>query len=593
MADVTITGPMSLPIPSLTDSGPDYAQQVNNSLTIVSYHKHDGSASGGSVIDLSQQVCEADLSINSNNLTNVKSLRMLSQPSQLVGAQDVNCLYVNQNDLGFNNSNGIFIPITDGNTLAITTLSLTNFSSREISASATILPTDTYNLINVDTTTNTITINLPICAAITPTAKNRLYIIRDIAINASVHNITLHAATGNTFGDSGSANFVISNNRGYVGIYTDGISKWFTWTQNMYNNEVVKLSTSIFEQVAGLEFKTNVTSTFTACTVGMDSSSEVLNACSVVFQGSSALIMTDSSTLEVQNGTILCQSGSLISLQSGSDIQQSGGATSTLNGDNTLTGSIHVNGGAINANSLHSITVNDGDAVQINHIYGVFPTVAAGIYDGGIPAGILTLAQPDGALSSGLGLGGGDNDYPCFTDATGVSAPRSISRWMPLVPLQMFSGWNVGYGTDWEGSNTSIMQIGFMNVVHQGATLDSVTVLMQVLGSRSSLVGITFPSIQIWRQSTEDGQLYNSNRQYLGSTNPQFFPTPVNIPTYQNGALTQRFTYNCDQNNVIDTFNYVYFIGIIDEQGANAKPGNQYLLMQLNYSNIVDMRFST
>lgn len=593
MAYYIVTGPMGLPIPTLDDPGPDYAQNVNESLRLISYHNHDGSVNGGSVIDLSQQACFDDLSLNENNLINVKSLRMLSQPSALVGAQDINCLYVNDNVLGFNNSNGIFVPIVEGTSLVVTGL-LTNFSARDISASTSILPTDTYNLINVDTSTNVITINLPIAAAIVPVPAMRLYIIRDISDNAGTNNITLHCATGNTWGDSGSANFVISNNGGYVGIYTDGVSKWYTFTQNIYNSQNLKLVSSVFDQISSTENFTGGTKNFTNAAINKTGSLEISNLGATLFRGMTVTFQDHASgadsLLEMQSDSEqIFRSGSTLTQQSGAVANLSG--VSNLHNVVNLYGTFTVIGGEVVLTTANSMNVAAANAIQLNSNRSIVTNNARSIY-ASTPAGIVTAAAPSGGLTSGLGLGGGSNDYPCFTNSSGVSSPRSRSVWQPLIPLQMFTGWNVGGGNNWEGSNSNVMQITQIPVTHNGATLDSVTVLFCVLGSHSTLSGITFPYIQLWRQSVATNQVtWFANRQFLSSTNPQFYPTPPNVPTYENGSLTQSFTYTCDQNNVIDTTNYVYFLGIRDEIGANAKPGNQYFSIQLNYSNIVDMRF--
>ncbi len=584
---VDSNNPMSLPIPDLTDSGPSYAQNINTSLTIVAYHTHDGGPASGQVIDLAEQVANGDVSLNNNNLSNVKSVEFVNQPSQLTGSQDVNCLYVNQNQLGFNNSNGIFVPITDGNTLAITSFPLTNFSSRNISATSTILSTDTYNLINVDTSTNNININLPIAVTITPVAANRLYIIRDVAFNAANHRISVHCATGNTFGDSGASNFVITNNGGYVGVYTDGISKWYTFTQNMYNDENVQITGGNLTLLNATQNNTNITTTITGGVIDYSNNTQVLDGSNVTLQGSS-LIITDSggpSSVTVAGTTT-------VAFNSGTLLNQDAGSLTNLNGTTELNNIFNVDGGIINVDTPNGISINANLGVSCNNPGSVYATVAAAIWDANIPAGILASAVPTGALSSGIALGGGDGCFPCFTNSSGVSAPRSRSIWMPITCVSPMTDWLVGRnGIGLSGGATSTQQNGAIPVVHDGATLNRVVVLFQVLGSHSNISSTVFPSLTVFRQNVTNNVAFSP--EPLATFDPQSYPTPASIFAYENGGLYQFLTYNCNQNNIIDTANYLYYIGIVDEHGTGAVSGNDYFSINLQYSNIIDMRWST
>ena len=231
-----MSGEIDYTIPDLTTPGSEYAQEIDTALTNIQGHTHDGLTLGAQ-IDLAKQLLSGDLQLDGYNLGEVRSVEFESQPSALTGGQDVNALYVNQNNLGFNNSNGIFVPITAGNSLAITSLPFTNFYVRQVFADAVILPTDTYNMVKVTSSVGAITVTLPISTLITPTASGRLYIISDVSFNASVNNITIQVtpASGNTF-DTGATSISITNNGGYVAIWTDGFGTWYKWSQNMYNS---------------------------------------------------------------------------------------------------------------------------------------------------------------------------------------------------------------------------------------------------------------------------------------------------------------------------------------------------------------------
>lgn len=104
---------MSLPIPSVgQEPGPQYATDVNNSLTIIDGHNHNPGS--GVQITTSGLNINADLTFNDNNLTFVKSLRFQSQGSPLGGAMDLGCLYESGVDLYYNDGNGNQIRITSG-----------------------------------------------------------------------------------------------------------------------------------------------------------------------------------------------------------------------------------------------------------------------------------------------------------------------------------------------------------------------------------------------------------------------------------------------------------------------------------------------
>lgn len=68
------------------------------------------------------------------------------------------------------------------------------------------------------------------------------------------------------------------------------------------------------------------------------------------------------------------------------------------------------------------------------------------------------------------------------------------------------------------------------------------------------------------------------------------FPTPASGSAWFAGGATQTLTYTCNQNNVMDPSKYTYFIGIIEEDGANALPvpnlGTEYLFALITVANI-------
>lgn len=103
---------MGLPVPtSGITSGPQYATDINDSLNIIDQHDH--STGSGVPITPNGLSINADLPINDNNLTLVRSTRFKVQPSTLALSTDVNCLYVSGVDLYYNDGTNT-IRITTG-----------------------------------------------------------------------------------------------------------------------------------------------------------------------------------------------------------------------------------------------------------------------------------------------------------------------------------------------------------------------------------------------------------------------------------------------------------------------------------------------
>lgn len=109
-----LTPNMFLPVPGVgTEQGPDYAIDVNNCLTILDQHDH----TPGSGIQITPAAINinSDLTMATNNLTNIKMLQMSPQGAQT----DVLSVYVapggespSINDLWYNDSNGTAIQLT-------------------------------------------------------------------------------------------------------------------------------------------------------------------------------------------------------------------------------------------------------------------------------------------------------------------------------------------------------------------------------------------------------------------------------------------------------------------------------------------------
>lgn len=128
MANFYLSANMSLPIPSVgIESGPDYANDVNASLTLIDSHDH--SSGKGVQITPAGMNISTDLSFNSNNLISARSLRMSSQNAVLSLPADLDCLYVVDVDLYYNDGNGNNVRITQSGGVAGSPGSIANLIS--------------------------------------------------------------------------------------------------------------------------------------------------------------------------------------------------------------------------------------------------------------------------------------------------------------------------------------------------------------------------------------------------------------------------------------------------------------------------------
>lgn len=443
-------GEIALIVPTLTTPGPAYATQISNDLATIATHTHDGVNAGAS-IDIGAQVCNEDLSVNGHNLSNVRSLELNNNPAQLTGSQDVNCLYVNANALGFNNNAGIFVPITSGNSLAITSIPLTNFSPRTgtITSNASILYSDTYNLINVNPSGGAITITLPVAAAITPIPAMRLYLFRDIGFAAGTHSITIQVApaSGNTFGNAASTtSFVVNNSGGYVGIYTDGVSKWFVWTQNVYQDENISLQTSDLALTAASNITLDGTSTIqsagTFIQVGTSGGGiELAAAATLLIQGASQAVWSGAGTAAVwQTGTAETrQSGATETFQSGSTLTLNGTVAGSFLSSVTFTGTFAGAG-------TSSVLSNVGTTKISGETYAV--TVVGGNY---------TCDTTSGYLDRVVAI----TTTPSYAGTITLPASPSVGR---LITICDGNGTNPstapGFSVTLNGNGNSIVQWG-------------------------------------------------------------------------------------------------------------------------------------
>jgi hypothetical protein len=138
MSNTTITPNMGLIVPTVgVDPGPDWATNLNASLSILDSHNH--SPGQGVQITPSGLDINSDLQFLGNNATLLRSVRFQPQSSPLSGITDIGCLYESGVDLYYNDGSGNQVRITQSGGVAGTSGSIGGLVSP---ASATYVSAD-------------------------------------------------------------------------------------------------------------------------------------------------------------------------------------------------------------------------------------------------------------------------------------------------------------------------------------------------------------------------------------------------------------------------------------------------------------------
>lgn len=133
MANTTISPNMNLVVPVVaTDPGPDWATNVNASLSIIDGHNHTNGS--GVPIGSDGLSFSSDLPLNNNSLTQVESVQFSSQGATLPGSI-LDSLYVVSKDLYYNDGNGTPVRITLGGSVTGASGTITGLPSGTASAS--------------------------------------------------------------------------------------------------------------------------------------------------------------------------------------------------------------------------------------------------------------------------------------------------------------------------------------------------------------------------------------------------------------------------------------------------------------------------
>lgn len=211
---------LTLPTPTIT-AGPDWAEALNTALTTIDSHDH--STGKGAKVTPSGLNINADLSIGTtNNLTLVRSMRLVSQGSVLALPTDLGCISNIGGNLYWNNNSGTAVQLTSGGSPVAASDGIARaFETVAISSNTTINPSDTGSFYEIDCGTS-VTLTLPSAAAVT---AGRYYEFKDVTNEAGSNNITIARNGSDTINGAGS-DITVDYNGGGGRLISDGVSDW-------------------------------------------------------------------------------------------------------------------------------------------------------------------------------------------------------------------------------------------------------------------------------------------------------------------------------------------------------------------------------
>ena len=163
-----------------------------------------------------------------------------------------------------------------------------------------------------------------------------------------------------------------------------------------------------------------------------------------------------------------------------------------------------------------------------------------------------------------------------------------------MIPGKLASGWDyANTGTPGLiGPGTNATQYVPLPFLWDGGTLHTLNVTFVVFDAHAGGIGsMVMPKFWVYR--TWLGTNANTNTpSSLYSAGGFSVPNPGSGSAWQNGQLSQVFALGpFDQNNVVDTQNYAYFLAIQDENGTGAAANNLYYGIEPVYTAIPNMQW--
>lgn len=209
---------LDLPVPTVT-LGSAWATLLNEAIELIDEHDH--SSGKGTKVKPNGMNINADLDMQENSLLDTESVELTDLGAALTGLTNAFKIHATGGDLYYTNSNGTAVQITDGGDIVSTPTSAQLFAQQAVSGNLTILSTDDFVYLLVDTGI-ALEITLPSASAL---AAGRIYIIKDITGTADLQNITITPQGGETI--DGEAELIIDEAYGCYTIVADGAASFY------------------------------------------------------------------------------------------------------------------------------------------------------------------------------------------------------------------------------------------------------------------------------------------------------------------------------------------------------------------------------
>lgn len=208
---------MNLALPTVeVTPGPEYATENNAAFTAIDAHDH--APGKGIAIKPSGLNINSDLTIQSNDLTEVHAVNLdnLGSPTT-----DVSRLNQSGGNLYWTNAGGTAVQITNGASINTSSDGISrSFSSTSISSNTVIGASDTFSYYLVNTGSG-VTFTLPSAAGV---AAGRFYEFKDATGTANTHNIIINRAGSDTI--DGATSYTITKNYGFARVVSNGTNAW-------------------------------------------------------------------------------------------------------------------------------------------------------------------------------------------------------------------------------------------------------------------------------------------------------------------------------------------------------------------------------
>jgi hypothetical protein len=209
---------LDLPQPTVT-IGPVWAEKLNAALEQVDSHDH--SSGKGTKIKPNALDINADIDFQIHQLLNVEAAQLSQLSATLAGPINTLKLHSVGGDLYFTNGSGTPVQVTSGGSIVSTPGSAQLFAPQLVTSDLTILPTDQFVYLLVDTSLPR-TITLPFASSL---IAGRLFIVKDTNGNSVTAPITILPQGADLI--DGASSFVVDIDYGCFSLVTDGATNWY------------------------------------------------------------------------------------------------------------------------------------------------------------------------------------------------------------------------------------------------------------------------------------------------------------------------------------------------------------------------------